>query len=432
MSRGKSNVLARGRQLRASSPGAVAFRRFVYEIYLACAVGLNVVLLVPRDESGGSLVSGIYTQSWAALYVLVLLALFSLRRALPTALIIALALSTYICLSALWSVAPDETVRSALALVSTILVAYTMAVDLSSAETLRLVAQVITVLIIAGIIAYFLGLQLVYYIDAHERPNYLGLTPMRGFFTHKITGSLYAVMGMVAAVISFRGWKRNVAVGSAVLFVLLAGSATGVVLAIAAGLTFVIVFWARSRRTSLVSIFLLALPALAAIGIFSASRYSEILNLMGRDETLTGRTELWEAGLQVWGQSPIIGWGLNAYLSSPISNWIQLTYGRFQNYDVPNFHSSYVQTAVDLGAIGLIVLVLVLARGTWTAGRQAISGSSSAAAGVFVMHVVWLIAAPFMILFLKGHHPATLMLFVFFFQTFRPPKTKLEGQRQLA
>jgi O-antigen ligase len=390
-------------------------------------VGLNVVLLVPRDEAGTALVSGVYLQSWTLLYVLALFVFLSLRTAAPKALGIALALSAYTFLTTIWSVSPDSTVRGAISLATTILVAYAMAVDLTSAELLQLVARVITTLTIAGIVAYFLGMHLVYYIDAHARPNYLGLTPLRGFYTHKIAGSMFAVLGMIASVVTFKGWKRAVAVASALLFVLLAGSATGLVLAIVACLMFVVAFWARSRKVSLASIVLLSLPGIGAVALFGASNYSELLELMGRDETLTGRTQLWEAGLHVWSQSPIIGWGYEAYLDSPVSNWIQMTYGRFQNYDVPHFHSSYIQTAVDLGGIGLAALAVMLIRVTWVSGRRAIVDANIAAAGILVMVVVWLTAAPFMILFLKGNFPVTLLLFAFLFQTLRTDEPAFGG-----
>jgi exopolysaccharide production protein ExoQ len=90
----------------------------------------------------------------------------------------------------------------------------------------------------------------------------------------------------------------------------------------------------------------LALAELA----FGISGY--VIELLGRDSTLTGRTDLWKQLLGI-GTNPILGVGFESFWLGP---WIeQLREGRSW---VPNeAHNGYLETYLNLGLVGLVVLI---------------------------------------------------------------------------
>ncbi|TVP44946.1 MAG: O-antigen ligase domain-containing protein [Halomonas sp.] len=81
---------------------------------------------------------------------------------------------------------------------------------------------------------------------------------------------------------------------------------------------------------------------------------AEILAALGRDPTLTGRTQLWGWGIDVALQKPWLGWGYQAYMGSEHAQAYALTIPRFVNYDVPHFHNAYIQILVELGFLGFL------------------------------------------------------------------------------
>jgi exopolysaccharide production protein ExoQ len=88
---------------------------------------------------------------------------------------------------------------------------------------------------------------------------------------------------------------------------------------------------------------------------------SVLFGALGKDATLTGRTELWaHAQTLIW-ERPFLGTGYHAFwqIDNPLA--VQLW---VENY-VPvgsgfNFHNLYFNTGVELGALGLIFLVALL------------------------------------------------------------------------
>jgi len=71
------------------------------------------------------------------------------------------------------------------------------------------------------------------------------------------------------------------------------------------------------------------------VAIFSAS--------LNRNDTLTGRTDVWAAVLPAMKQKAVLGWGFASF-------W---TDARRQFYDIPTAHNGYLDILLELGAVGL-------------------------------------------------------------------------------
>jgi exopolysaccharide production protein ExoQ len=116
----------------------------------------------------------------------------------------------------------------------------------------------------------------------------------------------------------------------------------------------------RINRPIILSMMLLTfVTAALTLVLFDINPQTAILEFFGKDSTLTGRTDLWEAGITYFLNNPIFG---NGYLAF----WVE---GRpeaealWEEFYIFNktgfhFHNLFIQTLVDLGLIGLFLLLL--------------------------------------------------------------------------
>jgi exopolysaccharide production protein ExoQ len=83
--------------------------------------------------------------------------------------------------------------------------------------------------------------------------------------------------------------------------------------------------------------------------IFDQSIFHVILAALGRDPTLTGRTEIWAELLEIAWKQPVLGLGYGSFwIDPPIS------------FDINQGHNGYIDVFLELGAVGIVLLVLFL------------------------------------------------------------------------
>lgn len=77
-----------------------------------------------------------------------------------------------------------------------------------------------------------------------------------------------------------------------------------------------------------------------------------ILGLLGKDPTLTGRTEIWDAVGKASGERPLLGYGYSAFWGkeSVPANWIRHSTG----WDVPSAHHGWLDILLELGWVGAL------------------------------------------------------------------------------
>jgi O-antigen ligase len=80
-------------------------------------------------------------------------------------------------------------------------------------------------------------------------------------------------------------------------------------------------------------------------------------DLMGRNEQLTGRTELWEKGLAILRENPLVGLGFDS--NATIFSKSVIKYGQF--------HNGYLDLLVSGGFVALIILISIIIKFTWNA-----------------------------------------------------------------
>lgn len=112
-----------------------------------------------------------------------------------------------------------------------------------------------------------------------------------------------------------------------------------------------------------------AMPA-PIILVGSDTIFSKILKLLGKDSTLTGRTDLWDTAFQQIQNHLLLGGGYQAFwrIGNQPAERLWAMFG-IDNKTGFNFHNEYINTTVDLGLIGLLIIIVVLASVAFCAFR---------------------------------------------------------------
>ncbi len=99
----------------------------------------------------------------------------------------------------------------------------------------------------------------------------------------------------------------------------------------------------------------------AAVAMIYAGGVDLILGAFGKDSTLTGRTYLWQQGIEAAKASPLFGVGYQAYWVQGFSEaerlWEEFYIGSRAGF---HFHNTFIEAVVETGLVGLILLTMVL------------------------------------------------------------------------
>lgn len=271
------------------------------------------------------------------------------------------AFGIFACLSFFWSAAPAVTARAGLQYLSHIVCAL-IAMRLVSIDTL-----------IRGMLAG-IGLVLVFSLlfGVHHFDPLDGTFSFVGAFASKNQLGFYASLGVYFSFAAFFMTRERAAwlgpaagVGLIACYCLYAAqSATSAlttlaVLGICLGLRVLSKLSPQNRK--LVFFATVVLAIFAAVGAIYGGAVDSVLGIFGKDSTLTGRTYLWQQGIAAAGDAPIIGVGYQAYWVQGFSEaerlWTEFFIGSRSGF---HFHNTFIETAVETGGIGLVLLCSVL------------------------------------------------------------------------
>ncbi len=267
------------------------------------------------------------------------------------------ALPILFMLSTIWSDAPEQTLRAALQMLFTFIAAIAICRRLTA-------SQIILILFVSSVAILLLATTTVY------RSIGSGL-PFLGPFASKNAMGYAAVLHLALAMAvlfdSAQRWIWRIAAVVSIPLALgllaLTQSAGGT----ASSATFVVLFLTLGLLGKLPLPLRLGLIALgSALAVVAAVFASDIANavstfrqeVLHKDATLTGRTYLWDYAAGLIRQRPMLGHGYYAFWrqgnveAEGLWRW-----GGIASRSGFNFHSAVVETNVDLGLVGVIVLL---------------------------------------------------------------------------
>ncbi len=326
-----------------------ALERYCGFFLLFWFIGAWVTLIIKPDDLGAlgnaADASPILRLIWIPIYLLVLgLISIRVRYFLPILAIgwAPLVLCMIAGLSVIWSVSPDDSLRRAIALTITTFCGLYLGMRFSQLELLRLLAWALGVTMIGS------------WVVSLALPD-LGIMKgtlagaWRGMFAHKNQlGSTMMLAAVVFGVIAYRAERhRNLwwmAMVSALALVLLSSSQTSLLISI-----LLLGLFGFSKVLSLPARHAIPLAGVLVAGGFGVAilggfLVEPILAAMGRDITLTGRSEIWAGIFRAIGERPWLGYGYEAFWEG-----------------VPQeerAHNGFLDVTLGFGVVGLLVLLV--------------------------------------------------------------------------
>lgn len=251
------------------------------------------------------------------------------------------------CLSVGWSIAPERTLRVAVALVGTTLVGCYVGCRFEGPALLRVLGLVLVLLLL---INAAVALAPVGYGTEPFARGYLPAA-WKGAARHRNALGAHASLAVLLAVVvllQVPRWRRAALAGGALaaLVLVMAQSMTSVA-ATAVGLLAILAFWQGKlwRVPTLVVAFALGCCGLL-VAAFAVLLPEAVAIALGRDPTLTSRVDIWADALWIIAARPLAGHGFGAVWSGfEATAFPQLATMRWS----PHAHNGFLQLATEIG-----------------------------------------------------------------------------------
>src|ERR1700730_3171220 len=254
-------------------------------------------------------------------------------------------------LSAIWSLAPGLTAYHAVQLFMTMLVGLVMHERLGLYRVVVLLFIALAIGVLTSVAAVALGPSFALSVRGE----------WTGIFQHKnVLGFSAAILTYTGLVLAKRYWLLVLPIlVLAATALVQARSATSLVglcvmvVVLPAALILRLRFYSFAAAGS----FLVAAAALAAgwALVGGTSLVEDLLGALERDDTLTGRSDLWDFGWEAFLAHPILGLGYKAYWISDETSAAYLRY--FVRQDLWYFHNNLLEVAVATGLVGVAIFI---------------------------------------------------------------------------
>jgi exopolysaccharide production protein ExoQ len=368
-----------GRSLRPPKPpegaemAASVFSRHWPSLFilLAIALGTNGIFFFfasterpnPGDlptATGGNYLG--YVALWVGLWLWTAAyqALRMYKQGLDWSLIFAAPIVLLVLGSSLWSVSPPTTLYFGTMLTANILVAHAMATMAHP----RLFMRVLFWTLVLSLAMSFLLLLIDPDIAAGTRygGGWLSGIEFNGVFAHKSAAGYHFGLLLIALVLGFSPDRRpglKLVIGAVTLVALLmTNSATGF-----AGATFISLTYMLERSLRPGQLAFTGLVAIACVLIATVSPFVDIgslAGLVGRDSGLTGRSQIWPAGIAAFLERPVLGHGYYGFFHPGDFSPVWTVWNADPYFKTPHFHNSVLDLAASFGIVGLAIYAYTL------------------------------------------------------------------------
>ncbi|WP_395944982.1 O-antigen ligase family protein [Brevundimonas sp.] len=330
----------------------------------------------------------------------------------------------FIVLSALWSIDPNLTIRRSIALLGTTAVGLLVYIEVGRERLLRFFAinlAIFTVLSVLFSIA-------VPSLGTHVHDKFAG--QWRGLLGFKNQAAWSASLFIIIWLGSRKtNWMKKLnwpllAVGF--LMLLQTKSATGLAATTFGVATFISLYLFRR----FVIFRPIALTALAIILVLvftdAGALFSTILELLGRDASLTGRTSIWTALLPFIQDRLWLGSGYQAFWDHAAeffgtSSWMA---------SIGHAHNAYIEILLDVGIVGLIIQLAFLLHAHLKLFLSSMRGNPDSAT-MFVIFLTFTVIGFAGALFFRPNTGIWVMIVAFSFYAF-DRRPRLARQRSAA
>jgi O-antigen ligase len=262
-------------------------------------------------------------------------------------MMILIALSSYF-----WSDFPARTLKSCIGLIGTTLFGIYLGSRYTLKEQLKLLVWAYGIIAVLSIL-FAIGLPRY----GVEQAVHAGA--WRGIYNHKNLLGRGMTMGGIIFVLSPNlfekkdRWLSRVGLGIICILLVMAKSSSSLI-------NFTVLLISFTAYRILRFRYLLLIPAFLAIVTFSATIFyiytenaEELLGLIGKDPSLTGRTEIWAWAREMIDKRPLLGYGYTAFWQGLDGESAYII--RAARWPVPYSHNGILDLWLDIGLLGVIV-----------------------------------------------------------------------------
>ncbi|MGA9567721.1 MAG: O-antigen ligase family protein [Candidatus Korobacteraceae bacterium] len=307
------------------------------------------------------------TQSLNLLMIAASLTLFCIsyrwtKKGFAAGTVLAFSAVGFLCLSALWSLDPPTTFRIAIVYLYVVLGAIGIARTMDADEYMHLLSWCCFLSAIASILLLVASPgkahMLTYDQGGSGASDFIGIFPQKN-----VLGQVMAT-GALAALHDIRVARRRYLGKLCMLFVFLgmayASKSTGALMAalLFCGISGFDSLWQRGGAARPTGVILAVL--LAPVLIVAMLTPDTLLELIGKDPTLTGRTEIWAYIYSDIGMKPLLGWGY--YVFREQINPFAAEISAAVHWEVPNAHTGLLEFLLDVGIVGTALFAFILIR----------------------------------------------------------------------
>lgn len=335
--------------------------RFLEKVFVVATLILSTTAVIPvlRANMGFSysVAAGdpLIQALWLGVYGLAGVALlFRYRSAVrlilsnwPLFLLVGLTL-----LSVFWSYAPPVTLRRGTALIGTSFFGLFFALRFSFSEQVRLLATAMSLIAAASwVFALFypnIGIHYGLYDGA-----------WRGVFHHKneLGRMMTLAVGVNLALLSTRPWKALAGLTMAVPLIVLSTSKSALVVVLTLLLLVPVFRTLRTKSSRMIPLAAGAVLLAGSLAMWLATNSERVLALLGRESTLTGRTELWSILLREIWRYPLLGYGYHGFW--PGQHPAVRTVWNAVGWEAWHAHNGLLDLWLDLGLLGVGIFVWI-------------------------------------------------------------------------
>lgn len=266
-------------------------------------------------------------------------------------LLLAVALASF-----LWSDVPDYTLRRSLVLVGTSWFGLYLAARYSLKEQLHLLAWAMG---LAAVLSTVFALA----FPSIGVMSSIHVGAWRGIFAHKNPMGRSMVLSALVFLLLAIGSCRNrsllmwASFGLSVGLIFLSTSKTALIILIAVLLLLPLYRTMRWKYTLAVPFWIVTICVSAGVAMLLIDNLENLLGLMGRDLTFTGRTKLWSVVVDKISERPWLGYGYVAFWRG-MEGEESAKISRLINWHADHSHNAFLDISLNLGLLGLLLFVL--------------------------------------------------------------------------
>lgn len=266
----------------------------------------------------------------------------------------------YMCLvvsSTLWSIHPEITIRRGVGYILTVIVAALLPLRFGVTGSMK----VLSVSFVISALGSFAFVAILPQYGIMHQADLEGC--WQGvFLTKNLLGAVMTVAIFVELYLLVRcprkEWWRTITLSSFVTLLVFSRSMTQLLVALAyvvgAG---AYLLWRRSGWRSLVAIATTTCTVFLGFALV-LSKPQSALQIIGKDSTLTGRTAIWPAILELVEERPVLGWGYRAMWQP--NDATTAIVDSVAGWGVPSSHNAILEIALELGWSGVVIMGIMI------------------------------------------------------------------------